>query len=250
MIYFVGAGSGAADLITVRGYRLLQQADLIIYAGSLVNPELLQAKKSEARVLNSATMHLEEVLRAMEQAVTKGEMVVRLHTGDPSLYGAIREQMAALDQKHIPYQVCPGVSSFAAAAAALQCEYTVPSVSQSLIITRMEGRTPVPEAESLRKLAQHRTSMVIFLSAALSRQVEQELLLGGYPPDTPCAIAYKVSWPQEKLLRCALKDLHKTMEEHNLNNFSLILVGEFLGDRYALSKLYDKHFSTAFREGE
>lgn len=250
MIYFVGAGSGAPDLITVRGQRLLEEADLIIYAGSLVNPELLKNAKPEAQIYNSAKLHLDEVISLMKAAEAEGKQTVRLHTGDPSIYGAIREQMERLDELGFDYEVCPGVSSFCGAAAALKAEFTVPSVSQTVIITRMEGRTPVPELEKLHLLASHQASMVIFLSAGLSEKVQEELLKGGYPEDTPCGIVYKATWPEEKVFYSPLKDLHQTMQEEGVQNFALITVGNFLGDKYELSKLYDRHFTTAFRKGE
>ena len=201
MIHFVGAGCGAADLITVRGKALLEQADVIVYAGSLVNPALLEYKKEGCRVYDSARMTLEEVLAVMQEAEAAGLDTVRLHTGDPCLYGAIREQMDQLDHRGIPYDYCPGVSAFSGAAAALKMEYTLPDVSQSVIITRMAGRTPVPARESVRSFAAHGATMVLFLSAGLLRETQNELLAGGYEPDTPAAIVYKASWPDESVDR-------------------------------------------------
>lgn len=198
MIYFVGAGSGAVDLITVRGQRLLQQADVIIYAGSLVNPMLLEEKKPDCEVFNSAKMTLEEVIQVMKEAEQQGKMTVRLHTGDPSIYGAVREQMDCLDQAGIPYESCPGVSSFCGAAAALNLEYTLPDVSQSVIITRMAGRTPVPEKEEIAEFAAHQATMVIFLSAGMLEELAERLTAGGYQADTPAALVYKATWPDEK----------------------------------------------------
>ncbi len=249
MIYFVGAGCGAADLITVRGAELLKKADAIIYAGSLVSPALLDYAKSDCETFNSAKMTLDEVIEVMERMEADGKMTVRLHTGDPSIYGAIREQMDRLDALHIPYDICPGVSSFCGAAAALKAEYTLPGVSQSVIITRMEGRTPVPEREAVRSLAAHQTTMVIFLSAGLTEDLQAELLAGGYGAQTPAAIVYKASWPEEKIVRCTVATLHQAAIKSNINNHALIAVGGFLGDDYELSKLYDPAFTTAFRQG-
>lgn len=250
MIHFVGAGSGAPDLITVRGARLLAQADVIIYAGSLVNPALLEEARADCRIYNSATMTLDQVLAVMEEAEAQGLTTVRLHTGDPSVYGAIREQMDRLDARDIPYAVCPGVSSFCGAAAALRAEYTLPEVSQSVIITRMAGRTPVPERESIRAFAAHGATMVIFLSAGMTEGLQQELLAGGYAPETPAAIVYKATWPDQKVVRCTVATLHQAAEENEIHNLALITVGGFLGSDYALSKLYDPTFTTAFREGK
>ena len=248
MIHFIGAGPGAADLITVRGARLLGEADVIIYAGSLVNPALLDYKKEGCIVYDSASMTLEAVIDVMKDAEAKGWNTVRLHTGDPSLYGAIREQMDRLDSLGIPYDVTPGVSSFSGAAAALQAEYTLPEVSQSVIITRMAGRTPVPEGEQLRKLASHGCTMVLFLSTGLLEQVEEELMAGGYPPDTPAAIVYKATWPEERVYRCTVSTLAETARENHVTKTALITVGNFLGEKYERSKLYDPAFTHEFRE--
>ena len=247
MICFVGAGSGAPDLITVRGLRLLRKADLVIYAGSLVNPELLSETKKGCICRNSAKMTLEEVIAAMEDAEKRGLFTVRLHTGDPSLYGAVREQMDALKARNIPFSICPGVSSFLAAAADLQCEYTLPGVSQTLIITRLAGRTPVPEGESLESLASHQASMVIFLSAGKAEEVAASLIRGGYSGETPAAIAFRVGYPDETLIRCRLSDLGKKAAEHGITKTALLLVGGFLGDSYDRSKLYDPAFATGYR---
>ena len=249
MVYFVGAGPGAMDLITVRGMRLLQEADWISYAGSLVNPELLAYKKESCVVYNSAKMHLEEVVDVMVEKVGQQQMVVRLHTGDPSLYGAIKEQMDALDTHQIAYEVCPGVSSFCGAAAALNAEYTLPSVSQTVIITRVEGRTAVPEGEQLRKLAAHGSTMVLFLSTGLLEKAKEELLAGGYTPDTPCAIVYKATWADQKIVRGQLKDLPTLAKANGIEKTALTVVGKVLQTDYELSKLYDKTFTTAFRQG-
>lgn len=249
MIHFVGAGSGAVDLITVRGQRLVEQADVVIYAGSLVNPDILAACKKDCEIYNSATMTLEEVLAVMEEAHAKGKEIVRLHTGDPCLYGAIREQMDELDKKEIKYDVCPGVSSFCGAAAALQAEYTLPDVSQSVVITRMAGRTPVPEKESIEKWAAHQSTMVIFLSTGLLDELEGRLIEGGYEEDTPAAIVYKATWPEEKVFRCTVSTLAKTAKENQITKTALIVVGKVLDTTYERSKLYDPGFTTEFRKG-
>lgn len=247
MVHFVGAGSGAADLITVRGKALLENADIIIYAGSLVNPKLLEYAKRDTKIYNSATMTLDEVVEVMKQGDTK--TIVRLHTGDPSIYGAIREQMDALDKLNIEYDICPGVSSFCGAAASLRAEYTLPNVSQTVIITRMEGRTPVPEKEKIKLLAAHNATMVIFLSAGKTKELSEELIKGGYTPDTPAAIVYKATWEDEKVMRCTVGTLNQTAVENNITKTALITVGNFLGSDYTLSKLYDKTFSTEYRKG-
>ena len=248
MIHFIGAGPGAADLITVRGARLLGEADVIIYAGSLVNPALLDYKKEGCAVYDSASMTLEAVIAVMREAEAKGWDTVRLHTGDPSLYGAVREQMDALDGLGLPYDVTPGVSSFSGAAAALEAEYTLPDVSQSVIITRMAGRTPVPEGEKLSKLAGHGCTMVLFLSTGLLEEVEKELMEGGYAPDTPAAIVYKATWPEQAVYRCTVSTLAATAREHRVTKTALITVGGFLGDKYDRSKLYDPAFTHGYRE--
>lgn len=250
MIHFIGAGPGGEDLITVRGARLLGEADVIIYAGSLVNPALLKYKREGCVVHDSAGMTLEEVLSVMRETEAAGGDTVRLHTGDPALYGAIREQMDELDRLGLAYDVTPGVSAFSGAAAALQAEYTLPEVSQSVIITRMAGRTPVPEGEQLRKLAAHGCTMVLFLSIGLLEQVEEELLAGGYAPDTPAAIVYKATWPEERVYRCTVATLAQTAREHHVTKTALITVGGFLGDRYERSKLYDPGFTHGYREGK
>ena len=248
MIHFVGAGSGAADLITVRGAKLLGEADVIIYAGSLVNPALLDYRKEGCEVHDSASMTLEEVIACMKEAEEKGLMTVRLHTGDPSLYGAHREQMDLLDEAGIEYDVTPGVSSFSGAAAALQAEYTLPNVSQSVIITRMEGRPPVPEGEKLAKMASHGCTMVLFLSTSLLEQAQEELLKGAYEPDTPAAIVYKATWPDEAVFHCTVGTLAQCAKENNITKTALITIGGFLGNAYDRSKLYDPSFTHMFRE--
>lgn len=250
MIHFVGAGPGAVDLITLRGATLLGQADCVIYAGSLVNPEVLTHCKPGATILDSAGMTMEQVLDAMATQEQAGGDTVRLHTGDPSLYGAIREQMDGLDGLGLAYDVTPGVSSFSGAAAALQAEYTLPNVSQSVIITRMAGRTPVPEGEALRKMASHGCTMVLFLSTGLLEQVEQELLAGGaYTKDTPAAIVYKATWPDEAVYRCTIGTLAKTAKENGVTKTALITIGGFLGQDYDRSLLYDPGFTHGYRQG-
>ena len=248
MVKIIGAGPGAKDLITVRGMRALQEADVIIYAGSLVNEELLEYAKKECEIYNSAYMNLDEVIDVIVKAEQAGKKVVRLHTGDPSIYGAIREQIEVLATHGIQCEICPGVSSFLAAAAALNCEYTVPEVSQTVILTRMEGRTPVPEKEKMRELAGHNTSMVVFLSSGLTKELQDELLTGGYSEDTPCAICYKVSWPDEKIIMTTIKNLHNDMVSNSIAKTALILVGDFLGRKYNNSKLYDASFTTEYRK--
>jgi precorrin-4/cobalt-precorrin-4 C11-methyltransferase len=250
MVDFVGAGCGAADLITLRGKRLLEQADVIIYAGSLVNPQLLDYAKQGCRIYNSALMHLDEVIDVMEKAEAEGLHTVRLHTGDPSVYGAIREQMDRLDALGIAYNVTPGVSSFCGAAAALKAEYTLPDVSQTVILTRMAGRTPVPERESIESLAAHHATMVIFLSASMTEELSAKLVEGGYSADTPAAIVYKATWQDEKVVRCTVGTLAQAARENGISKTALITVGDFLGDDYELSKLYDKNFETEFRKAE
>ena len=251
MIHFVGAGCGAADLITVRGKRLLEEADVIVYAGSLVNPALLDYRKDGCQVYDSAKMTLEEVLNVMLAAEEAGKITVRLHTGDPCLYGAIREQMDELDKRGVAYDYCPGVSAFSGAAAALKMEYTLPEVSQSVIITRMAGRTPVPERESVRSFAAHGATMVLFLSAGLLKQTQAELLAGGYSPDTPAAIVYKASWPDEKRCLCTVGTLDDCARENGISKIALIIVGDAVKQSgYARSKLYDPTFSTEFRRAK
>ena len=248
MIHFVGAGPGAADLITVRGQRMLKEADVIIYAGSLVNPALLENAREGCRIYNSAKMTLEEVIDVMKDAESKGQDTVRLHTGDASLYGAIREQMDELDKLGIEYDDSPGVSSFSGAAAALFAEYTLPNVSQSVVITRMAGRTPVPEKESIRSFAEHDCTMVIFLSTGLLEEVSKELMEGGYAPDAPAALVYKATWPEEKVVRCTVSTLADAARENDSTKTALILVGGFLDSEYERSKLYDPSFTTEFRQ--
>lgn len=248
MVYFVGAGPGAPDLITLRGKTLLEQADVIIYAGSLVNPALLEYAREGCLIKNSAVMTLEEVMAVIEAAESDGKTVVRLHTGDPSVYGAVREQMDWLAEKGISFDIVPGVSSFCAAAAAVQAEYTLPGVSQSVIITRMEGRTPVPDRQKIADYAAHKATMVIFLSAGLLEGLQEELQRGGYDGQTPAAIVYKASWPEEKVYRCTVATLARTAAEQGIDKTALVLVGEFLGSTYDRSLLYDPAFTHGYRQ--
>lgn len=248
MVHFVGAGPGAPDLITLRGAELLRGADVVIYAGSLVNPALLGLCREGCAVYNSAVMTLEEVIATVRTAEREGKTTVRLHTGDPSLYGAVREQMDGLAALGISYDVTPGVSSFCGAAAAVEGEYTLPGISQSVIITRLAGRTPVPERENLTALASHGCTMVIFLSAGMLPRVQEALLQGAYTEQTPAALVYKATWPEEKVVRCPLGKLAQAGEEHHITKTALVLVGDFLEPDYQRSKLYDPRFTTEYRE--
>jgi precorrin-4/cobalt-precorrin-4 C11-methyltransferase len=248
MVHFVGAGSGAVDLITVRGKALLEKADVIIYAGSLVNPELLTYARPDCEIHNSAQMTLEQVIEVIKKAESAGKTTVRLHTGDSSIYGAVREQFDELEKLGIDYDVCPGVSAFCGAAAALRAEYTLPDVSQTVIITRAAGRTPVPERESIQALAKHHSTMVLFLSTGLTEKLQEDLLAGGYSSDTPAAVVYKATWPDQKIFRCTVGTLHQTVTENHLSKTALIVVGDCMGQRYDRSKLYDPGFTTDFRE--
>ncbi|MCI9391388.1 MAG: precorrin-4 C(11)-methyltransferase [Oscillospiraceae bacterium] len=249
MVHFVGAGSGAADLITVRGARLLGEADVVIYAGSLVNPALLAYTRAGCEIHNSAEMTLEQVMEVIRSAEAEGRVTVRLHTGDASIYGAVREQFDRLEALGIAYDVCPGVSSFCGAAAALRAEYTLPEVSQTVIITRAAGRTPVPERESIRSLAAHGSTMVLFLSTSLADRLEGDLLVGGYDAGTPAAVVYKATWPDERVYRCTVGTLAKTVADNGLTKTALLIVGNCLGEGYERSRLYDPSFTTEYRKG-
>ena len=247
-VYIVGAGAGDPELITVKGQKLLQKADVIIYAGSLVNPALLDFAKEGAEIHDSASMTLPEVIETIEKAVAKDLMVVRLHTGDPSIYGAIQEQMDALKKKDIDFEVVPGVSSFLATAAALKQEYTLPGISQTVIITRNEGRTPVPEREKLRSLAAHQATMCIFLSITMLADVVKELIEGGYAPSTPIAIVQRASWPEQKIVRATLETIVAEIADKGIDRTAMIVVSRCLGADYELSRLYAPEFSHMFRE--
>ncbi len=251
MVYFVGAGTGAADLITVRGMRLLERADVIIYAGSLVNPELLNYAESGCEIHDSSKLTLDEVLTIMREAEARGKTTVRLHTGDPSVYGAVREQMDGLDELGIAYESCPGVSACFGAAAVLNMEYTLPDVSQSLIITRMEGRTAVPPRESIESFASHRASMAVYLSAGMTEELSRRLIAGGYPADTPAAIVYKATWPDEETHVCTVGSLAETAKAHGITKTALIVVGDAVAHRnYKKSRLYAPDFSTGYRRAK
>ena len=251
MVYFVGAGCGAKDLITVRGMRLLEEADVIIYAGSLVNPELLEYAKENAEIHNSALMTLEEIIEVIKTAEECGKTTVRLHTGEPSIYGAVREQMDELDKLNIFYESCPGVSACFGAASSLNLEYTLPDVSQTLIITRMEGKTKVPERESIESLAAHHASMAIYLSTGLLKELSERLIKGGYTADTPAALVYKATWDDEKKFLCTIGTLEKTANENGITKTAVVLVGDVLTHtNYEKSKLYAADFSTEFREAK
>lgn len=248
MVHIVGAGCGAPDLITLRGKKLLEEADVVVYAGSLVNPALLDYAKKDCMIYDSAKMTLEETNAVIEAAEKEGKTTVRLHTGDPSLYGAIGEQMREWDRLGIAYDITPGVSAFSGAAAALKTEYTLPDVSQTVIITRVSGKTEVPEAERLRTLASHGSTLVLYLSTGLLAKVTEELLAGGYAPDAPAAIVYKASWPEEKVCLCTVATLEQTARENGIAKTALITVGGFLNSDFTRSHLYDPAFPTEFRE--
>ena len=251
MINFVGAGPGAVDLITVRGMELIKNADVIIYAGSLVNPALLDYAKEGTEIHDSSKMTLEEVLDVMIPAYDAGKEVVRLHTGDASIYGAIREQMDELDKRGIPYATCPGVSAAFGAASSLDLEYTLPGISQTLIITRMEGRTAVPELEKIELLASHKASMAIYLSAGMLDELSKRLIAGGYEEDTPAALIYKATWPEEKKIVCTLGTLASEGEKAGIKKTAIVLVGDVIKtSNYERSKLYDPAFTTEFRQAK
>lgn len=252
-VYFIGAGPGDAELITVKGARLLREAEVVIYAGSLVDRELVRNYAPEAQVWDSAGMDLEGTVQAMTDAVVAGKRVVRLHTGDPSVYGAIQEQMAALDEVGIEYGVVPGVTSAFAAAAALKQELTLPEVSQTVILTRLEGKTPVPERERLAEIARIGATLVIYLSVSMINRVVEELLQGAYTPETPAAVVCRASWPDELVVEGTLADIAGKVEAAHIGKQALILVGDVLNARRAglkaKSLLYDKGFTHGFRKG-
>lgn len=250
MVHIVGAGCGAPDLITVRGKKQIEEADVIIYAGSLVNPELLSYARPECEIYDSAEMTLEETTDVIAKAERSGKTTVRLHTGDPSIYGAIAEQMREMDKLGISYDITPGVSAFSGAAASMKTEYTLPGVSQTVILTRVSGRTDVPEAERLRSLASHGTTLILYLSTGLLGKVTEELTAGGYLPDSPAAIIYKASWPDEKIFRCTVGTLEKTAADNGITKTALITVGGFLESDFFRSRLYDPAWTTEFREAK
>ena len=249
MITFVGAGPGDPELLTIKGKKIIDSADVIIYAGSLVNPAVLSDVKETARIYNSAEMNLDEVIEVMKDAESKGLNTARVHTGDPSIYGAIREQIDRLDEMGIESKVVPGVSSAFATAAALKKEYTLPDVSQTVIFTRMEGRTPMPEGESISELASHHATMVIFLSVGFVDDLPDRLTKGGSKESPPVAVFYKASWPEQKIVTGSLKNIASKVKEAGITKTALTVVGDFLGDEYSLSKLYDKAFTTEYRKG-
>ncbi len=250
MVYFVGAGPGAEDLITVRGQKLIEQADVVIYAGSLVNPGLLGSAREDAKIYDSSRMTLEEVISVIADAEAGHLNTVRLHTGEPSIYGAVREQMDELDRRGISYESCPGVTAAFGAASALNMEYTLPGVSQTLIITRMEGRTPVPSSESIECLATHHASMAIYLSAGMMDELACRLIKGGYGPDTPVAVVYKATWPDEKVFECTVAALGETARREGITRTAVVLVGDaVLHTSYLRSRLYDPEFTTGYRQG-
>ncbi len=249
-VYFVGAGPGDPDLITVKGGRLLSEADVVIYAGSLVNPALLAATREACEIHNSASMTLQEVIEVMQKAVAAEKMVVRLHTGDPSIYGAIQEQIDCLNQLGIRWEVIPGVSSFLASAAALGQEYTLPGISQTVIITRMEGRTPVPDREKIRSLAEHQATMCIFLSVHMFADLVRDLMEGGYPADTPVAVVEKASWPDQRIFRGTLTTIADQLAAAGVNRTAMVIIGKVLDGDYEKSRLYAPEFTHMFREAK
>ena len=249
MVHFVGAGCGAKDLITVRGKEHIEKADVIIYAGSLVNKELLEYNTKNVKIYDSAYMTLEEVMSVLLDSEEKGLYTVRLHTGDPSLYGAIKEQMDELDKAHIEYDVTPGVSAAFGAAASLKAEYTLPDVSQTLILTRMSGKTLVPEKESIKSLAAHKATMAVYLSASLAEDLQRELIEGGYPEDTPAAACVKVSWDDERIYKCSVGTIAKTTKDNNIKKTCIYIIGECLDPAgFDKSRLYAADFSTEYRK--
>lgn len=248
MFYFVGAGPGDVDLITIKGRRLIEQADIVIYAGSLVSAKHLEFCKEGCEKYSSASMTLEEVMETSIEGIKNGKTVVRLHTGDPSIYGAIREQMDYLDKHNIDYMVIPGVSSFTAACSAIKREFTLPNVSQTVIITRIEGRTPVPEEEDLERLARHKASMAIFLSVGSMERVVEKLKSGYGRKDVPVVVVYKATWEDEKIVMGTLNDIAEKVEKQGIKNFAQILVGDFIEGEYERSLLYAPYFSHGFRE--
>ncbi|KAB3539056.1 precorrin-4 C(11)-methyltransferase [Alkaliphilus pronyensis] len=248
-IFFIGAGPGDPELITIKGKNRIEEADVIVYAGSLVNPKVLQWAKKDSQIFNSATMDLDEIIEVMEKAVKKGKKVVRVHTGDPSIYGAIREQMDRLEELEIDFEVIPGVSSFLASAALLKKEFTLPDVSQTIICTRLEGRTPVPEGEALEALASHKASMAIFLSVHMIDKVVEKLMQH-YNGDTPIAVVQRATWEDQRIVQGTLKDIASKVKKANITKTAQILVGDFLGNSYSLSKLYDKTFSHQYRRAK
>jgi precorrin-4/cobalt-precorrin-4 C11-methyltransferase len=249
-VVFIGAGPGDPELITLKGKKWLEKADVVIYAGSLLNPQILKYCKPSAELYDSAKMNLQEVLKVMVEAAKAGKLVARVHDGDPSFYGAIQEQMDFLDKEKIAYFRIPGVSCLQGGAASLNRELTLPDISQTVIITRPEGRTPVPEAESISALAKHQATMVIFLGTPHIARVVADLQKGGYPKDTPAAVVYKATWPEQKIVKGTLNDIVEKVKSAGITQTALIFVGKVLNpEAYDFSKLYDASFTTGFRKG-
>jgi len=249
-VVFIGAGPGDPELITIKGKKWLEQADVIIYAGSLLNPEILKYGKAGAELHDSAAMHRDEVFRVMVESVKEGKLVARVHDGDPSFYGAIQEQMDFLAKQGINYTNVPGVSCLQGSAASLQRELTLPNISQTVIVTRPKGRTPVPESESIRELAKHQATMVIFLGTPQLATVVNELQKGGYTRNTPAALVYKATWPEQKIVRGTLGDIVEKANSAGIKETALIFVGRVLNpEGYDYSKLYEPTFTTGFRKG-
>ena len=249
MVHIVGAGPGNPDLITVKGQKLLQSADVVIYAGSLVNPELLKLCKPDTEIYNSAEMTLDEVIQVIEKANFSKKNIIRLHTGDPAIYGAIKEQIDELQKRKIEFEIIPGVSSCFATAAALRSELTLPGITQTVIITRREGRTPMPERESLKNLARSQSTMCIFLSVGAISEVVEDLIAGGFAPNTPVAVVQKASWPDEKILRGTLDTIAEKVQAEKIDKTAMIIVGHCLNpEEYEKSKLYSPEFTHAFRQ--
>lgn len=252
-VVFVGAGPGAPDLITLRGATVIREADIIIWASSLVHPSIIADAKPGATIVDSAAEALEDTEASFRRAATEGLLVARVHTGDPSIYGAIAEQVRICRELGLEIETVPGVSAFSAAAAATNTEITLPEVAQSLILTRLEGgRTPMPPRETVRSFAQHGTTMALYLSAARNKQLQEELLAGGYPPDTPCIVGYRVSWPDQLILRCPLSELHETMHEHKLWKHTVVLVGPAMAEHPEPSRshLYHPGFRHEYRKAD
>lgn len=252
-LYIIGAGPGDPDLITVKGLKLLEEADVVLYADSLVSEALIQKSKESAEILKTAGMHLEEMVDIMVDRIREGKKVVRVHTGDPAVYGAIMEQMVLLKQQGIEVEIVPGVSSVFAAAAAAQAELTIPDLTQTVILTRAEGRTPVPEFEKLKDLAKHHCTIALFLSATLTKKVVKELIDAGWAPNTPVAVVYKATWPDQKIVRTTIENLDEAMRQNGIRKQAMILAGwaldENIHDKNYRSKLYDQTFTHGFRRG-
>lgn len=249
MVYFVGVGPGDPEFLTIKALKIIQNSDVIIYAGSLINPEILCYSKNEALKFDSSSLSLEEIIRLIEENY-ENKTIARLHSGDPSLYGAIYEQMTELDKRNIPYEVIPGVSSLFGAVSRLKREFTPPQLSQTLIITRLEGRTSVPQKEQLAALASHKASMAIFLSVHMIDKVVEELMEGGYDSDTPICVVYKATWKDEKIIKGKLNNIVKLVKDYDIKNTAIIFVGDFLEPHGDYSKLYNRSFSHSFRKKE